>query len=912
MLEVRLIGAFEVKVDGKPITTFGRKATRDLLVYLALQKQPQTRTHIASILYGDYINADSTSEELTEKEILDQSKKKPRDRGADILAKALSELKQCIGSKYVFSDEESNNISLRKELFRIDFRELENLIAVSKWYQSKILARDSKFPNEVSEAIKDEFESQIGVLQNQVDGRIGKLSSVKLPGRKLLPSNPVRYFPRKECFEKLISEFACVSARIITICGQPGIGKTSFAIDFINYINEVTRVDESAGMPIVYVDLSEVEPEQSVWEAITLQSGEFVGHQDSKTRVLNAFGENNILLVLDDCQKILKAVKEVVNDVLRLCRNVVVLTTSQQRVNREGERVIKLDPLPDSDSYNLLLYHIEMSNPNWRPGLGDPEALAEITRRIEGIPLALRLIATVIADRSARSVLDSFETSLLNAEQGSASGHHVTLQDALDHAIIARTEGECNLLLRLSVFRGSFDLDAVVDVCEVDPAEAQDILATLVRASLIEELRVEDLPADRWRVREVIRITCWQRISLEHDALRDRHLAHYQKRLLETAAPRELDSSHPATKLRSDADNIRAVVMEGMRSKSKLEKVVKFTLSSVNFWDVNGLYDDFYKIASYFRENFDELESVVSSSELCSVLNEGGRLAGWGDRFTLAGQLFEKVAAVYERDGIYNHWFEFNHVYYRIVTGDYSKAVEKSKILLERSDESEFLGGSINAHYGLALAFFRLGDYEKAEFHMGKSSELCKLNMKENEYQKVFNDYNKILIYLVQGKLEWPREMLDQFRKMENVGEDFVSNVSYLEGLYFCLTGNASLALGLHEQSLAYFKSVGQFRGVAQARLSFGRAAILTGNYQGARECLEAAVEYFSKLSDAWSTALCYERLAVLHWLLKDRKSSKEMLDKALQWREKYGTPTLPIDTNEIEGLKKFLSESLQ
>jgi predicted ATPase/class 3 adenylate cyclase len=290
------------------------------------------------------------------------------------------------------------------------------------------------------------------------------------------------------------------SSRLVTLCGVGGVGKTRLALQV------------AAGLLDVYPDgvfmvelASLADPSLVVFEIVrTLQLVEAAKTAEAALdRLCADLRTRRMLLLLDNCEHLLDSVATVCETVLRRCPDVVVLTTSREPLAISGEMVWRVpalglpgaddrfEVLSASDAVTLFCERAGAADASFRltPEIGP--AVARICLRLDGIPLALELAAARIRVLSPEQIADRLDDRfrLLSAGSRTASARQQTLQATMDWSYDLLPEPERLLLQRMSVFAGSFDLEACESVAAdgeaLQTAEVLDLLAHLVDKSLV-------------------------------------------------------------------------------------------------------------------------------------------------------------------------------------------------------------------------------------------------------------------------------------------------------------------------------------------------------------------------------------------------------------------------------------------
>jgi predicted ATPase len=414
------------------------------------------------------------------------------------------------------------------------------------------------------------------------------LQRAREPGQAAVSSRPLpapltRLLGREREEASVIHLLHRERVRLVTLTGPGGVGKTRLALQVAWTL--------SAELPdgAVFVDLAPLHDPALVSATIATALGlRDSGGRPLRERLVGALRERELLLVLDNLEQVLAAAP-LASELLAACPRLTILATSRGPLQLRGEHELPVLPLavPDSDVHSiaaqapeelrqyaaveLFLQRAQAATPSFRITPGNAAAVAEICRRLEGLPLAIELAAARIRVLTPATLLAQLDRRLavLTGGPQDAPTRQRTLRDAIAWGYELLDEPAKSLFRRLSVFTGGCTLEALQAV-GVDapapgsgsPAFVLDQLTALVHQQL---LRTEERPDgdQRFTMLESIREYALEQAeaSGESDAARQRH-ALYFRDLAERAEP-HLHGPEQATwldRLAREADNLRAAL----------------------------------------------------------------------------------------------------------------------------------------------------------------------------------------------------------------------------------------------------------------------------------------------------------------------------------------------------------------
>jgi non-specific serine/threonine protein kinase len=358
-------------------------------------------------------------------------------------------------------------------------------------------------------------------------------------------------------------------ARLLTLTGAGGVGKSRLALELAR--RAAASQPGGDAEPVRLLELAPLADAALVPQAAAEALG--VVEQPGRPLVdtlIAALRPRPLLLVLDNCEHLLGACAALAVALLEACPPLRVLATSREPLGATGEQVWRVPPLglpppaagggagagagdgvgrvAAADAVRLFVERARLVCPDFALTPENAAAVAEVCRRLDGLPLALELAAARVRVLPPVQLLSRLEDRfrLLTGGSRTAPARHQTLRAAVDWSYALLTDHEQRLFGRLAVFAGGFTLEAAEAVC-ADPdgpggggVAAGDVLDLLTRLA-DKSLVVADAPPDgtaRYRLLETLRQYARQRLAAggAGDAVRRGHAAHYLA-LAEQAAP---------------------------------------------------------------------------------------------------------------------------------------------------------------------------------------------------------------------------------------------------------------------------------------------------------------------------------------------------------------------------------------
>jgi predicted ATPase/class 3 adenylate cyclase len=368
---------------------------------------------------------------------------------------------------------------------------------------------------------------------------------------------------------------------LVTVTGAGGVGKTRLALQAA--ADQLPSFRDGAWLCELAVAQDGDTTAQAVATALRVRPRPGLSTAGSVVEFLRT--KTALLLVLDNCEHLAATAAALAADILRGCRGVRILATSQQPLTVGGEQVFRLRPLslppPEatmaaagaSDAVVLFAQRAAAARGDFSLSPANVAAVGEICRRLDGIPLAIELAAARVAALRPAEIAGLLDERfrLLTRGRAEAASRQQTLQATVEWSYALLGENERRVFDGLGVFPASFDAAAAADIAGAGGLQRWDVLdglTSLVGKSLVAE---EEGPGQtsRYRLLETMRAYARQQLAGagELDRLRHRHAEHYtafaEQAGPEVAGPSQLEWQ---PRIRAERDNLQAAVTWALTS----------------------------------------------------------------------------------------------------------------------------------------------------------------------------------------------------------------------------------------------------------------------------------------------------------------------------------------------------------
>lgn len=812
-----------------------------------------------------------------------------------------------------------------EQLIRLYWRNGQRAEALRQ-YQTCVQILDQELgvpPSEALQALYRQIQNEESppqptrVVSSAAEASVPTTPAPSVNATPLPVSRPLRNFParltpflgrdaeRTEIERLLTREPEC---RLVTLVGPGGMGKTRLAMQ------AAEDASHAFADGATFVSLAPVSSADFLAQTIA-DAMEFVfsGSEALETQIIDYVRERAALLVMDNFEHLLEGA-DFMAEILEAAPRVKILATSQERLNLQGEWLIKLEGLsfPEDtgednlERYNavqLFLQSARRVNPGFNLSDEDQAYVRRICQLVDGMPLAIELAATWVRMLSCQEIVREIEVSLefLAASKRNVPERHRSLRAVFDHAWRLLSEDERRVLRQMATFRGGFPQDAA----EVVAGARLPVLLSLVDRGLLRRA-----PGGRYHRHPLLWRYALEKLEAlpeEKELAHNRHCLYYANLLSKQANALKGTAQKAALdEIDTDIENIRVAWRWGVAHRKESE-----------LWQaLEGLFL-FYDIRSWFQEGADTFGEAVKQIK---EIRPGTALLS-GHHAALVGKLLTRQAHFNYRLGqtqvAREAWDKSLAMFQRAGPGhELEAALAMNKLGLVLGSMGEFEAGkrwtqesvAIYRQFGdrsglgtalreMAVVLYWSGeyDYARVEYDLRESLSIFK---QLGDLRGVAQTLNVIGVFASdRGQSEEARKYLKECLAINRELNDRRGIAMTLNNLGTVATdlGDFEEARGLIEQSIGMYRAIGNRLGVAHSLDSLGYVECGLGEYALAwghfQDCLRVELE-LHVIPDAIETLAGFatvmlkqkryvEALDLVSFILHHPKSLPEPIEKA-------------------------------
>ncbi len=438
--------------------------------------------------------------------------------------------------------------------------------------------------------------------------------------------------------------------RLVTLTGVGGSGKTRLALQVAalqlgNYADGVFFVDLA---PISDAELLAA----TVASACGLMLGDATGAgvASFEDRLIEALARRKSLVIVDNCEHMVEAVADLLDHILADCARITLLATSREALAVEGEQVVPVASLTvpgdtaltqaqmeANDAVRLFVERAKAVKPGFALGPDNRDAVVEVCRRLDGIPLAIEFAVARMAHLSVAQIAERLQDRFRLLTGGRKRiQRQQTLSAALDWSHDLLGDNERIVFRRLAVFAGAFALEAAEGVCSGDAIHegtVLDLLGSLVAKSLVTTV-ADDRGQTRYRLLETVRMYASDKLAAatESAAVRTIHRDWYLGWLEATPFGRLTYSIQGLGEVRRELDNLRAAA-DWCLAKDQPDLLARLVNRMNGFW----------RASEYMNEGIKLMREVLRHGERAPLDERVTCMAGLAGS---VGTTFDCSAAV--------------------------------------------------------------------------------------------------------------------------------------------------------------------------------------------------------------------------------------------------------------------------
>jgi predicted ATPase len=680
-----------------------------------------------------------------------------------------------------------------------------------------------------------------------------------------LPIQPTPFIGRAKQITAIKELLMRADTRLVTLMGPGGTGKTRLSLQvaqelleqFSNGVYFVPLVDDTDANQFI----SRVAQQLEVRE----------GGRPLLENVKDYLRDKQMLLIMDNFEQLV-SIAPIVAEILAPAPQLKIITSSRIALNLHGEREFQVPPLErpqaenesaletliENESVILFVERARAVHPNFVLTKDNASFVAEICRRLDGLPLALELAAARIKLLQPQAILARLDDKLKLLTGGARDlpTRHQTLRNTLEWSYDLLNQDEKILYARLSVFVGGFTLEAAEAICNSEgKLDILEGLTSLVNNSL---LRQQEETADgesRFEMLETIRSYALERLteSGEIDALRAGHAQYYGGIILNQAGLQIYSSNalHWLNWFERELDNIRATLTWGLSSPQGIQLGAGLVFMLVWFWYRRGHFMEGLEWADKYLAVLD----VQNTPPLRALaLASSGMMALWqGKQDVALSKLQEALPIVQtlEDDRMVAMTQMANGIAFINMgrDGDAQPLLEQSSQFFKKTDQPYFYALTL-VHLGNAELGLRNPKQARA-YHEEALAEARVIN--EN-WLISFALNNLGEVARTQGQFDLARKYYEECEEILRATGDrgdvarFVHNLGYIAQH----EEEFDLAESQFRKSLVMFRRLGNRRGIAECLAGLAGLKARQGQTEWGTIMLSAAESVLKITGGAW------------------------------------------------------------
>jgi predicted ATPase/DNA-binding SARP family transcriptional activator len=643
----------------------------------------------------------------------------------------------------------------------------------------------------------------------------GAPAALNSPPPSNLPAPLTPFVGRKKQLAQIADYMTGPDCRLLTLLGPGGVGKTRLALQ------AAAQISAAFDDGVFFVPLADVEDAQQlapvIRDVLGLSADDSLSAEHSLRDYLRP---RQTLLLLDNLERLPDGAPLLV-ELLQAAPRLKILVTSQAHLNLQSEWLMRVEPLPFPssrnerweqagqgwDSMRLFVQRARQVEANFDLSSATGPGVARLCRLVEGLPLAIELVAARMNTYSPAALAHELERSpeQLATTRQDVPPRQRSLQALFDYSWELLQASERALLQRLVVFRGSFDVEAAMTIAGATPAA----LAALASKSVLRRA-----PDGRYTLPRLLRQCADKKLQADpaqRETLYQRHCAYYAA-LVQQKEPDLRPNPHPQTLAAIDVElkNARAAWRRALApgKAPSIAVIERLQPGLFRYFDARGSFRQGLECFGHAAERLERWQAAQES-------NSGAKL----------------LALLLRRQG-----------HFADAGGDYALAVTAARRAVELSAQAGDQAGQVEGYIAWGQALCGQERHQAAQAPLERALALA-------------------------------REI--------NYGFGEAHSLFLLAGVYR-RQGNDSQALECYQRALALYRSANHRHNKAHLLITLGQVHRFLGDYASAQYHLEQARAIHRAAGNRLGEALALENLGALYSSLGDYKTGQGYYEQAL------------------------------
>ena len=773
-----------------------------------------------------------------------------------------------------------------------------------------------------------------------------------------LPLSLNSFIGREGERREIMKWFGDGRTRLVTVTGIGGCGKTRLALEIAREL--LPAYQDGVWM----VELASIADSLFLAQAINAALGAPELREGTPTSwLIKYLQRNHLLLILDNCEQIILGAAQLVEEILRACPQVHILATSREALNIPGESVFVLQPLSlpdgnsldDADSTRLFLDRARSILPSFELDQRDASHVAQICRRLDGIPLAIELAVSRLRILSVRQIAERLDDRfrLLTTGGRTALPRQQTLRATIDWSYDLLSEEDQKRFRRLSAFSGGFGLDAANALFQETPESGAtlDVITRFVEKSL---LAVDQSGEEsRYRLLETLREYGRERLleAGEEATIGAQHFKYFLAFAKKAdQGLRGRDQIQWMKQLEQEHDNLRAAMefalMDG--SPKFAQAGLRLAMTLWYFWFLRGYHEERDNWLEKFRQLPNQPRLTAEYAYLLRNYahreNEPAKAHKWFDESLSLSHALEDELAIAEAHlsrALYG-WREddpsaarshfeqaiahFRHLDERwqlarvlAELGEFAQVRLDDRITARKSfEESLKISRELEDARGMALALVHLGDLAIEQSKLDETREYASEGLvvasELNDMESLAWGLDDLsIVALCEGRFDEAERLgAESLRLSQEWGSAWhvVLRRHWLARVYL-YRGEEEKAVKLFEENRIASQEARFDGGHADSLHQLGCAALRRGDVEKAKSFLTESIRILHRAHFGYGLTYSLDAFATLALAEGQPERAQILLSAADAYREIIHTDLLPPERTEREKLLAAVSSLL-